>query len=323
MPTHPQPLVTIGLPVFSPGPFLRGALQSIFAQTFTDWELIVVDDGSTDFSWQMVQHLSDPRVRAFRDGHHRGLAARLNQIIGLARAPFIARMDADDLCHPERIERQLAHLQAHSEIDTLSTGLAVLDRQGAVSGWRVAPPDHESICRNPLRGFAMVHASMLSRADWARRHPYREGNRRCEDWELLMQAHRDSRFANLPDCLYFYREYDSFSFVNYARSKAHQVAGELRLGHDYGILSRAVSALRHFSHVGLYACAYTLRCHDLLIRYRSQPAPPELKSAVENAIARVAATELPDGTLRQAESTPQYLPASERAVGTFEIRPFR
>ncbi len=296
--------MSIGLPVFNAGRFLAGALQSIFAQTIADWELIVVDDGSTDQAWEVVDQLSDPRVRAFRDGEHRGLAARLNQINTLARGQFIARMDADDLCHPERIERQVAYLRQHPEIDAVSTSLGVLDRRGEVAGWRRAPVTHEAICRNPLRGFGFAHPAMLARTEWARQHRYREENRRCEDWELLMRACGHSKLANLTDCLYFYREFDSFSLVNYARSKAGQAFAQVRLCKAYSRRSLFLSAMRHFSHIGIYVCAYAAGTHDWLIQYRSQRPTPEIKESIEKTIAGIASTNLPLRNRLQAKAAP-------------------
>jgi glycosyltransferase involved in cell wall biosynthesis len=286
-------LVSIGLPVFNAGRFLVGALQSIFAQTTADWELIVIDDGSTDQAWTAVDQLCDSRVRAFRDGKHLGLAARLNQINALARGNFVARMDADDLCHPERIERQVAYLRQHPEIDAVSTSLGVLDRRGEVAGWRPALVTHEDICKNPLTGFGFVHGAMLARAEWARRQHYRENNRRCEDWELLMSVCGHSKLANLTDCLYYYREFDSFSLANYARSKAGQVFAEMRLGQAYSRRALFLSAMRHLSHVGIYTCAYAAGTHDWLIRYRSQEPTAEIKGTIEKAVARISSTLLP------------------------------
>src|SRR5947209_20480458 len=97
IPNKMPPELSIGLPSFNAGRFLREAVQSIFAQTFTDWELIIVDDGSSDGSFSTLAHINDTRVRVYSDAQHRGLAARLNEIAGLARGKYIGRMDADDL----------------------------------------------------------------------------------------------------------------------------------------------------------------------------------------------------------------------------------
>src|SRR4030066_138114 len=97
------PLVTVGIPFFNNQDTLPDAIRSIFAQSFQDWELLLLDDGSTDGSLQIAQSIDDPRVRVISDGCNRKLPARLNQIIDLARGQYIARMDADDLCGITRL----------------------------------------------------------------------------------------------------------------------------------------------------------------------------------------------------------------------------
>ena len=103
--------VTIGIPFLNARRTLADAVRSVFAQTHGDWELLLVDDGSTDGSSDVVRQLLDPRVRLLADGVTLGLCARLNQIAAAARGAYLARMDADDLMHPERIARQLEHLR--------------------------------------------------------------------------------------------------------------------------------------------------------------------------------------------------------------------
>ena len=99
-----KPVITVGISYRNPGPYFRLALQSVFAQTFEDWELILLDDGSTDGSADMAHSIRDSRVRSLSDGHSRGLNARLNELTSLAQAPYFARMDADDVLHPERLK---------------------------------------------------------------------------------------------------------------------------------------------------------------------------------------------------------------------------
>src|SRR5690349_10645893 len=105
------PLVTVGIPFFNNASSLSDALRSIFAQTFTDWELILADDGSTDESLSIARSVRDPRVMVMSDGGNRGLVFRLNQITSAARGKYIARMDADDLSHPARLQRQVSLLE--------------------------------------------------------------------------------------------------------------------------------------------------------------------------------------------------------------------
>src|ERR1700730_5321173 len=111
------PVLTIGLPMYNAGAFLEPALQSIFAQTFQDWELILVDDSSDDGSTELLRFIHDSRVRLLKNGPRRGLAARLNQIVRAARAPYLARMDADDMLDDSRLERQVNYLRGHPDVD--------------------------------------------------------------------------------------------------------------------------------------------------------------------------------------------------------------
>src|SRR5690606_12105870 len=87
-----KPVVTIGIPFFNPGPLIEDAVRSVFSQTFSDWELILLDDGSTDESLRRVQQIRDPRVKVYSDGRNKGLVTRLNEITQLASGKYLARM---------------------------------------------------------------------------------------------------------------------------------------------------------------------------------------------------------------------------------------
>ena len=112
----------------TPGKYFELALKSVFSQTFTDWELILVDDGSSDDSLALARSLKDPRVRVYSDGLTKRLNARLNELVSLARAPYFFRMDADDIMHPERLERQYAELVRSDSNTVIGTGF-LLDRR--------------------------------------------------------------------------------------------------------------------------------------------------------------------------------------------------
>src|SRR5205823_4196715 len=124
-----RPLLSIAMPVRNAAPYLAASLGSIFAQSFADWELLAVDDGSDDQSLSMLRSIQDPRVRVFSDGRHLGVAARLNQIIREAQGAYIARFDADDLMHPSRFEKQLAFLEQSPEVHGMGCGLIFLDEE--------------------------------------------------------------------------------------------------------------------------------------------------------------------------------------------------
>lgn len=196
------PAVSIGIPFLNPGPWLEEAVRSVFAQTLTDWELILVDDGSADGSFERVIRIRDERVKVFRDGVRKGLPARLNEIATLASGGFLARMDADDLMHPERLERQLAFLLSHPEVDVVSTGSYLLNVEGEPVGVRYGscPSLREILARG-----GYLHASILGRREWFLKNPYSEAYPRAEDRELFVRTAKTSRFAVLREPLYLYR----------------------------------------------------------------------------------------------------------------------
>ena len=122
-----MPLITVGLPFFNNRRTLPDAIRSIFAQSLNDWELLLVDDGSTDGSLEFARAIRDPRVRLVCDGSNRKLAARLNQIAELAPSEFIARMDADDLMHPNRLRRQIELFRGQPGLDVVGTAAFTID----------------------------------------------------------------------------------------------------------------------------------------------------------------------------------------------------
>jgi glycosyltransferase involved in cell wall biosynthesis len=163
--------VTIGIPFRNARRSLATAVRSVFAQTHHDWELLLIDDGSTDGSIEAVRRLADPRVRLLADGGHRGLCARLNQIAAMARGTYLARMDADDVMHPERVERQLALLQTDPSVDLVDTATFTMDDHLTPRGVR---GDRPLDCRpeSVLRDGLLIHPTVMGRAEWFRRHPY-------------------------------------------------------------------------------------------------------------------------------------------------------
>ncbi len=288
-----SPTITIGLPVYNAAPFLEDALRSVFAQTLTDWELIAVDDGSTDDSAGILLRLQDPRVRVLADGQRRGLGTRLNQIVSQAAGRYLGRMDADDLMHPERLARQLAFLKDNAKVDVVGCGLISFDAQGQPTGRRRLPSDHAQIAADPLSGFRLAHAATIARTDWWRGHPYNERNRGCEDWELWFSSRHDSRFANLPDLLYFYREEQAFSFAGYVRDKAELAALLWSKRGELGAIPAAAAAAGHWARIGVYALADVFGAEQKLVRRRGRPLTNSEAAAFRQACERIRRTTLP------------------------------
>ncbi len=201
-----MPEVSVLLPVRDGARTLALAMLSVLQQSFDDFELLVLDDGSADASPDIALRFGDPRVRLLRDGMKRGLAARLNQGIDAAAGRYIARMDADDVCFPNRFARQVERLNVERSLDLVACRVLDFDDTGSATGLRPFRLSHEALCARPWNGFYLVHPSWMARADWFRRYRYLvPETMRTEDQELLLRAYPHSRFAVLDEILLGYR----------------------------------------------------------------------------------------------------------------------
>lgn len=209
-----QPKATIGISFKNPGTHFTLALKSVFAQSFTDWELILVDDGSTDGSLLLAKSLQDSRVRVYSDGESKGLNIRLNQLIDLAASPYFIRMDADDIMHPDRLAVQYEKLM-HSDNNTVVGSSAYsLDQNSKIIGFR------KSVSTQKI-GFSarlsFIHPTVAASVEWFRKNPYSTELifQRSEDAELWCRTTLNTKFLNFSEPLLYYRESTNFSFANY------------------------------------------------------------------------------------------------------------
>jgi glycosyltransferase involved in cell wall biosynthesis len=294
------PLVSVVLSVHDGGPALLRAVRSLQWQTHGDWELILLDDGSTDGACGQVAALGDARIRILRDGRRRGLAARLNEGVAQARGVFLARMDADDVAFPERFARQVAFLQAHPEVDLLATSALLVDEADAVVGVLATQPTHDAICRRPWHGFPMPHPTWMGRTAWFQRHPYDEAARKGQDQALLVRTWRHSRFAGLPEVLLGYR---------YARLSLHKtLAGRRHFVRALWRHGRAGDALAGAAlHGGMAVrdmLALATGTGTAIIQRRVQSVPPQALAGWRDCLSRLRATESIEGGQRPCAASP-------------------
>jgi glycosyltransferase involved in cell wall biosynthesis len=174
----------------------------------TDWELVLIDDGSRDDSAARAAKFGDPRIRIIRHDESRGLACRLNEAVRLARGEFIARMDADDICYPQRLAAQVALLRSDSSLDVVACKALVFRGEGDPVGIFPVAIDHVGITSHPLSGFHFPHPTWCGRAAWFRKHRYDERMFKAQDQELLLRTAATSRFASVDAVLLGYRQED-------------------------------------------------------------------------------------------------------------------
>lgn len=204
-----QPYISIGIPIYNAEKFLDYAISSVLSQSYENWELILIDDGSTDKSLEIAKKyaLKDKRIRVISDGNNRKLPYRLNQLIDESKYDFIARMDADDLMHPQRLRIQIECLINNPEIDIVSTGVISINTKNEVYGYRYFETSFLNITELQT-AYPIVHATVLVRKEWYIRNRYDVKYPRSEDYELWCRASlkKDLKVAILSSLLYFYRE---------------------------------------------------------------------------------------------------------------------
>ena len=200
-----RPAVSIVMPVYNAGQYLVPALKSIYAQTFEDWELIAVDDASTDGSWECLNRLDDPRVRVFRNKRNRKHPGTLNRAVGLARGKYFARMDADDIIVPERLEKQVHALETQTQVDVLGCGTFLTDLHLNVLRVRRPPTAHRDIVKRPYYFFPITYGALVGRAEWWRKWPLDPRAVHPTSFDLYFRSYRTTVFGNIQDLLYAYR----------------------------------------------------------------------------------------------------------------------
>jgi glycosyltransferase involved in cell wall biosynthesis len=205
----PQPAISVLMPVYNAGPFLERAVRSILNQTFRDFELIIVNDGSKDDSPRVLERLAaeDSRIRLI-SRENRGLIVSLNEMIAAARAPLLARMDGDDIALPERFALQVAYMARHPEIVAVGTGHLYIDEHDQPIDGVVGPCDHWSIEQLCLRGrIPICHPSVMMRAEAIRAiGGYRREAEMSEDLDLFQRLSEVGKLANMPQILVHYRQ---------------------------------------------------------------------------------------------------------------------
>jgi glycosyltransferase involved in cell wall biosynthesis len=198
-----QPFVSVLMPVYNAGRFLREAVDSVLAQTYPAFELIAIDDASTDGSYAVLQDYAarDSRVRVFRQPQNLGIVAARNRAFAEARpdATYYAILDSDDVALPERLQKQVAFLEAHADHALVGGHTEIIDERSQPVGIRHYPTDYAAICRTITRYNPIAQPAVMLRRSMLEPAPYHAGFPRCQDYELWLRLASEHPVANL-DC---------------------------------------------------------------------------------------------------------------------------
>lgn len=206
------PKISVAMSVYNNAPHLEAAIESILAQTEGDFEFLILNDGSTDGSGDIIDRfaLRDRRVRPIHQ-QNKGLVFSLNRLLREARSPLIARMDGDDISLPTRFEKQVEFLSEHPDHGVVGTWATCIDEAGAVRGnCGEKPLTHEQIVASLEQGPLLCHPSVIMRREVViGAGGYRAAYRHCEDYDLWLRLSGRTRLGNLAERLILYRHSDS------------------------------------------------------------------------------------------------------------------
>lgn len=206
--------VTVGIPFYNAGKYFALAIQSIINQSYKNWELILVNDGSTDDSLKIAMSFTDPRIRVMHDNTNRGISFRLNQIIAEAKGQYIARMDADDLAFPDRLKEQVDMFERDPRLDIVDSEAVIIHEHNEVIGKRAVRYDFTSI-RQTFGSVRFIHPTVMFRKSFIEKFLYNSEFDGAEDRDLWIRCYETAHVGKIPYPLYFYRESNRLNIKTY------------------------------------------------------------------------------------------------------------
>lgn len=232
-----EPLLSVLMPCYNAAQTLPEALESLSSQSYPHFEIILVDDGSTDATPAILVgwKSQEPRLRVISQAHL-GIVEALNTGLGACQGAYIARMDADDRCHPERFERQMRYLLAHPEVAIVGCQVAAFPQSQVREGfqlylqWQNALLSNADIRREIFIESPLAHPSVVFRKDWIADVGGYQEHGWAEDYDLWLRLYlAGAHFVKLPEVLLHWRErpqrltrtHSRYSLENFLRAKAH------------------------------------------------------------------------------------------------------
>lgn len=208
-------MVTVGIPVYNGERYIRQAVESVLSQTYTDFELIITDDGSNDKTMNILKSINDPRLKILSDGHNRGIAYRLNQQIALSQGCYFFRMDADDLMMPNRLATQVDVLDKNHHVDVVGGQAVVIGEENEILGKRQILPDNFKSGNDYFIGARFIHPTVAGKIEWFRKWRYSDNMSGNEDLDLWIRSNKESEFYDIEEPLLFYRDPYKFRLKTY------------------------------------------------------------------------------------------------------------
>jgi glycosyltransferase involved in cell wall biosynthesis len=203
-----KPIISIIMPVFNASEFLSKALESVLWQTYSNWELICVNDNSIDNSLQILKAFAkkDKRIKILSNSRNRGIGYSLNKALKQVKGDFIARMDADDIALPDRLEKQLTLLKANPDIVACGGQAAIIDPSDNIIAYKKFPTQYPKLYKMIMKVVPIQHPILMTRAKVFKNYRYLETISTAEDVDLLFYILEKGKIANVNSIIYLYRK---------------------------------------------------------------------------------------------------------------------
>ena len=230
--------VTVLMPVYNAQAHVKEAVESVLNQTFKDFELLIIDDGSTDRSIEIIKSLNDPRINIHGLETNKGLVNALNVGLDLVDSKYIARADADDICLPNRLLRQVEFMEKNTDVGALGTGFNSLMPDGSIKPGGRFVEDHNSIRLKHLYIIQIIHGTSMLRTEVIKKNQLKFDPSfvHAEDYDFFDRLSSVSRIANIQDSLYLIRNHEnrvSEKFAAIQKKNSNKV--KLRIFKQIGI----------------------------------------------------------------------------------------
>ncbi len=255
------PKVTVFIPVFNREKYIGKTLESILTQSFSNFELLVVDDGSTDRSVEIIQSYNDPRIRLHCNPTNLGIPTTRNKGLELARGHYIALLDSDDVSDPRRLEKQVIFLDQNPDYVQIGSWCRMIDAQGQpLKRVRKQPTGWEDVHAHLLFRCALTNRSIMGRTAIFQEYGYRTDFPRCQDYDLHVRLSTKFKMGNLPEYLVF------------GRIHAEQITNHTQ---DIGDSKKKIIIGGQLDRLGVEFSQNDLSSHLLLTRLRKSKFIPE------------------------------------------------
>jgi len=280
--------VTIGIPVYNAGRYLKIALNSVLSQTWTDFEVLITIDGATDDSADIAGLYTDPRIRLIISNENKGVSFRINQQVQMARGYFFARMDADDIMFPERIEKQVKFMLENPDVDVIGSQAVVIDGNNKIIGFRHSDTIFTNL--SIQKKILFIHPTVFGRSDWFRKNPYSEDLAGVEDFYLWNTSFRKSRFHVFDIPLMFYRDPPACLYRTYITRQKQMRSALIKL-YRTSLMSACGFCkfyLKSILKAMIYKLLWKVNLSDKIVSRRNIPVPrdklPLYLDILENTI---------------------------------------